>query len=206
MTGANLGSTDKFLYLYSGSTPFGIPIIVNVTCFKEGTCILRRNAETGDAEYIPVERLRKGDLIKTVSHGYMPIHTIGCAEIYNPGKETKTDNRLYKFTPEECPELFEDLYITGNHCILYSTLDEDLKTRVKDHMKEIYVTEGYYRVPACLDERSKPYDKEGPATIWHFALEHESIYENYGIYANGLLVESSSIRYMTELSNMELLE
>lgn len=175
-------------------------------CFKEGTQILRLNKETGDAEYVAIETLRKCDLIKTISRGYMPIHTIGKSILHQPKTNPKTDDRLYRFTPEKIPELFEDLYITGNHCILYTKLDEDLKSRVKSHMNDVYVTEGYYRVPACLDERAESYDKEGPATIWHFALENDSVYENYGVFANGLLVESSSIRYMTELSNMELIE
>jgi len=71
-------------------------------------------------------------------------------------------------------------------------------------MGKIYVTEGDYRVPACLDDRAVPLDEEGEMTIWHFALENDCIYSNYGVYANGLLVESSSIRYMREFSGMDL--
>ena len=175
-------------------------------CFLQGTQILRQNCETGDAEYVPVETLRKGDRIKTFSRGYVPIHIIGHTILHQPKDNPKTDDRLYRFTPDKCPELFEDLCITGNHCILYTKLDGDLKSRVQEHMGDIYVTEGYYRVPACLDERSMPYEKDGPAAIWHFALENDNIYENYGVFANGLLVESSSIRYMTELSGMKFVE
>jgi hypothetical protein len=36
-------------------------------------------------------------------------------------------------------------------------------------------------------------------------LENENYYWNYGIYANGLLVETTSKRMMKELSGMELL-
>jgi hypothetical protein len=43
-------------------------------------------------------------------------------------------------------------------------------------------------------------------TIYHFALENDNYYMNYGVYANGLLVETCSKRYLTELSNMELIE
>jgi hypothetical protein len=41
-------------------------------------------------------------------------------------------------------------------------------------------------------------------TIWHIALENDDYYMNYGIYANGLLVESCSKRYLKELSKMEI--
>jgi len=37
-------------------------------------------------------------------------------------------------------------------------------------------------------------------------LENENYFHNYGIWANGLLVETCSKRYLTELSNMELIE
>ena len=41
--------------------------------------------------------------------------------------------------------------------------------------------------------------------IWHFALENEDYYKNYGVYANGLLVETCSKRMMKEYSGMTLL-
>ena len=56
-----------------------------------------------------------------------------------------------------------------------------------------------------LNEDCEPYEEEGNFTIYHLALENENYYTNYGIYANGLLVESCSKRYLFELSNMELM-
>ena len=41
--------------------------------------------------------------------------------------------------------------------------------------------------------------------IYHLALKHRDIYMNYGIYANGLLVESCSERNLRCLSNMRML-
>ena len=57
---------------------------------------------------------------------------------------------------------------------------------------------------ACLDSRAEPYTEEGIHTIWNLALENESYYGNYGIYANGLLVETCSIRMIKEMSGIEL--
>jgi hypothetical protein len=42
--------------------------------------------------------------------------------------------------------------------------------------------------------------------IYHIALENEDYYMNYGIYANGLLVETCSKRYLSELSDMVMIE
>lgn len=206
--GVTLQICIKALSNSSGESP--VSNIINVTptypCFKQGTRILAFNQETQEAEYIPVERLRKGDLVKTYARGYIPISVIGHTVLQNPKDDSKKDNRLYRFTPDMCPELEEDLFITGNHCVLWQRLSTTKREQVEEHMGKVYVTEGKYRVPAFLDDRAKPYREAGPATIWHFALENNNIYDNYGVFANGLLVESSSLRYMTEFSNMELVE
>jgi hypothetical protein len=60
-------------------------ITINATCFKEGTKILGLNDHHIE-EYIPVEQLRKGTLVKTFSQGYKPVH--------NPNEQTKTVDRL----------------------------------------------------------------------------------------------------------------
>lgn len=170
-------------------------------CFKEGSKILA--FKKGREQYVPVETLVKGDLIKTSKSGYKAIRVIGTKTIDNhPDSDNK--NRLYRYTCGTCPELFEDLCVTGEHCALVNVVSDEKLEEIKEHMGGIYTTEGDYRVPAHLDERASPYTKSGPSIIWHFALEHPDDKQNYGVFANGLLVESSSIRYMTELSNMEL--
>ena len=77
-------------------------------------------------------------------------------------------------------------------------------------MGDVYVTERMIRIPACLDKRAEPYisaiaSTNGKVTIWHLALEHNNAYHNYGIWANGLLVESCSIEHLVNRSNMELM-
>jgi hypothetical protein len=67
------------------------------------------------------------------------------------------------------------------------------------------VTDDKYRLMAHLDNRAVPYEKEGVFNIYHIALENENNYWNYGIFANGLLVETCSKRYLKELSGMTLL-
>jgi hypothetical protein len=69
----------------------------------------------------------------------------------------------------------------------------------------IYLTNDKLRLPACVDERATVYETPGNYTIYHLALENDDYYANYGIYANGLLVETCSKRYLKELSNMTLI-
>jgi hypothetical protein len=70
----------------------------------------------------------------------------------------------------------------------------------------IYVTDDHYRLPACLDEKALVYEPAGIYTIYHLALEHDNYYMNYGIFANGLLVESCTKNYLERLSGMTLIE
>jgi len=59
---------------------------------------------------------------------------------------------------------------------------------------------------AFLDPRAEPYKVDGEFPIFHIALESDNDRINYGVYANGLLVETCSKRYMKEYSNMTLIE
>ena len=70
----------------------------------------------------------------------------------------------------------------------------------------IYVTDEKYRLPICLDEKASVYEKEGTYTVYHIALENENYTWNYGFFANGLLVESCSKRYLKERSGMTIIE
>ena len=177
----------------------------NIMCFKEGTNILCFDQETNTEKYIPIEDLRNGALVKTRSSGYQPICMIGSSTIYNPSDKLRGKNRLYRCSKDKYPDLTEDLIITGCHSILVYTITDKEREDLEELMGKIYVTENRYRLMACVDERAEPYDQEGLYTIWHFALEHEHIRANYGVYSNGLLVESSSKRMMSEYSGMKLL-
>jgi alpha-tubulin suppressor-like RCC1 family protein len=180
------------IYLNSPSPP--------APCFKEGTLILT------DKGYVPIENLRNGDRVKTL-HDYKAIHMIGKQTIYNVATPYRIKDQLYVCTNEHYPEVFEPLVITGCHSIL---MDEYLNERQQElvlHLHGgVYITENQYRVPACVDERAQVYDKKGQHVVYHISLENDDYFMNYGIYANGLLVETCSKRYLAELSNMEIIE
>jgi hypothetical protein len=168
---------------------------------------LRFNSETYQDEYIPVEKLRKDDLILTSESGYKAIHSIGYRTLFRPKDDPNPSNRLYKFTRRTCPSIFEPLYITGEHCTLHSRISDEKLAEIKTYMGDVYITEEFYRMPAFMDDRAEPYDREDtPVTIWHFALENDNVAHNYGVYANGLLVESCAIESLMEKSGMNFIE
>jgi hypothetical protein len=129
---------------------------------------------------------------------------IGKGEILNPGDDERIENRLYKCSPDKYPELEEDLYITGCHSILVGEITDIQLEKTVEHMGKVYITENRYRLIACIDERAEPWNSEGSFTIWHIALENEDIKMNYGIYANGLLVETCSLSYLTNHSGLKI--
>jgi len=189
-----------------GSGTASSPLALYYMCFLEGTKILCYNKESQQEEERSIETLRKGDLVKTALNGYKPIDTIGTSKIYNPSNSMRSLNRLYRCPKENYPTLKEDLVITGCHSILVKNITEEERNTLIDIQEKIYVTEKHYRLIAAADNKAVPYEQEGVFNIWHFALEHSQYTFNYGVYANGLLVESSSMRMMREMSGMTLME
>jgi len=170
-----------------------------IICFKEDTKILT------DKGYIPIQNLRNGDLVKTINHNYVPINMIGKREIHHSALKERIKDQLYKCSQTDYPEIFEDLIITGCHSILVDEFKAGEREKTIEVLDRIFVTDRKYRLPACVDERASVYEVSGYYTIYHIALENDDYRMNYGIYANGLLVESCSKRHMKELSKMELL-
>ena len=180
--------------------PFVLPI--NLVCFKENTKILTNNG------YRSIQDLRKGDLIKTICHDFLPIDMIGKKQIYHEASKIRIKDQLYKCSQTEYPEIFEDLIITGCHSILIDEFfsEEQREKTIEFNNNRVFITDNNYRLPACFDERASVYETAGTYTIYHLALENDDYYMNYGIYANGLLVETCSKRYLKEISNMILIE
>ena len=166
-----------------------------VPCFLEGTKILC--LVNGKEEYVPVETLRKGSIVKTSLNGYKTVKLIGHRAMTNAGGINRDKNSLYLCTKAAYPELTEDLTITGCHAILVDQLTTVQRAGIINTLERIFVTDRKYRLPACIDERAAVVQTAGEFTVWHFALEHHDIKMNYGVYAQGLLVESSPIWHMS---------
>lgn len=166
-----------------------------VICFKVDSkikCLI--NNEEKD---ICIQDLKKGDLVKTSRDGYLPVNVVGKKKCYNPkNSDKRTVTRLYKLSKNKYPELYEDLVVTGCHSILVDFITnkqiEETKKIIKT--KTLCMTSGLFRLLACIDERSDIYkDEYGDIDVYHIALG-DDINVNYGIYANGLLVESCFIK------------
>ena len=183
--------------LTTGGTYFLYP---NITCFLEGSTILCKVDEKDT--YLPIQDMKVGTLVKTLSSGYKAVVLLGNSSLKNTTDTERSQSRLYQCSPSAYPELTDDLYITGGHSILVQRFTDKQRETTREVMGNIYITEGKARLMACIDERAVPWCSEGTYTIWHFALEHTDEHMNYGVWANGLLVETCSIYSMKNRSNM----
>lgn len=183
-----------------GTTPmFSQVLRLNAPCFKKGTKILTKNG------YVSIENLKKGDLVKTLKNDFLPIEIIGKSIIFNSGDKKRIKQRLYKLSKSNYPDLLEDLVLTGSHSLLVNKLTEKQEEETFKDYGHLLVTDGKLRLETYLDLNADTYSEKGNFTIYHIALENENYYYNYGIWANGLLVETCSKRYLIELSNMTLI-
>jgi hypothetical protein len=176
---------------------------VPLTCFGENTKIMC--FVDGREQELMVQDIRNGVLVKTFKSGYKPVCMIGTNKMINSGNDERIKERLYICKKEKYPELTEDLIITGCHSILLDKITDEQRISLLKEMGDIYVTEDKYRLTAAMDERAEPHNCAGEFNIYHFALEHDIYVANYGVYANGLLVESCSKRYLAEIANMTML-
>jgi len=160
-------------------------------CFLKGTKIKTQNG------YQAIEDLKVGDLVQTSLNGFVPVEIIKQSSIYNKGDNTRITDRLYILEKSFYPELFENLVITGGHSLLVDNLTQQERDQTVSQLGNIFVTENKYRLLACIDEKTIPYPNEGTFDIYHICLENEHDQGNYGIYANGLLVESCCKRHIS---------
>lgn len=175
----------------------------NIPCFLKGTQLLCQ--VDGVEKYIPIENIHNDTLVKTSLNGYKKVVAIGKGNILNPGTDERVEDRLYKCSKQNYPELTDDLYITGCRSILVDTLTDKQREETIRHLGKIFVTDRKYRLIACIDERAEPWNSEGTYEIWHIALENNDEKMNYGVYANGgLIVETCSIRFLKNKANMTL--
>ena len=186
------GSSDP-LVLYpngSGMTTDGYYYVYpEAVCFGKGTLI---QCEGGS---VPVEELKVGMKVKTLKHGYRAVTLMGTSTIYNVGDFERVRERLYVYPKE-------NLILTGGHSVLLDDISGDQLNRIKKSFGKIYFTEGKIRLLAMDDETAKPYLTKGIFPIYNFVLEAPTEFMNYGIYANGKLVESSFPYWVKKMNAM----
>ena len=197
-TGADIGATFE---------ETALNIEVSTICFKEGTKIMCRTPDCD--RYIPIEQLDDHIYVKTYKHGYKRVKFLLQSKLINTDK--RTINKLYvmKKTPEN--KLIEDLYVTGSHALLVDTLDESTSLKMDNLISKLEIEyerkiDDKEKLIACFDKRFKEHNELGLFNIYHLVLENDdNEYTNYGIYANGILAESTDEITLSRMNDFKLI-
>jgi hypothetical protein len=169
--------------------PYAIASISDPSCFNEGTKILTLN-KILEEEYLLIENLRKGDLVKSYKHGYRKIDLIGKNPMIN--NPEKYNECMYKMEKTDDNGLLDDLIVTGGHAILV----DDLGSFKKEN-DELFGTtpmiDNKYLLLSAVSKDFVKLENTNLYTYYHFTLENNgNDDERFGVWANGILTETSS--------------
>jgi hypothetical protein len=185
-TSGTITTTDE------GIGPFNIEVLIqDNACFNEGTKILCLNNK--EEEYVPIENLRVGDIVKTYHYGYRKIELIGKNHLINH-PDNKFTSSMYKMEKTESNGLIEDLIVTGGHSILVDDLgnQKELNEKLFGEQK---IEDKFLLLAAASNDFVKINDTE-KYTYYHFVLEDNGNDKmKFGVWANGVLSETISKQF-----------
>jgi hypothetical protein len=170
---------------------------VQPSCFNFDTKILCLN-HLFEEEYIPIQNLKSGDLVKTYLHGYRRIDLIGKISFAN--NPNKWNHCMYKMVKTEENGLLEDLILTGGHSILVDSISEEEQKRLdkfglSDFPVQNKIDNKYLLLASVSDEFIKLTGSD-IYTCYHLVLEtNGNDDKEFGIWANGILTETTSKNY-----------
>ena len=164
-------------YEYQGAT----------MCFATGTQVCSVDDVGRDRE-VPVESLVAGDLVRTHLHGYRYVTATGAREMTNYSPDDNCMHILRRADEGLGAQLTADqLVMTGFHSVLLDPEDPLARAAGGERVDDLQM------VRAC---RHPEFERapDGETFTYHaFVLDNDGdARRRYGVWANGLLVESSS--------------
>lgn len=161
-----------------------------ISCFGEYSQI------STDIGYKRIQDLVPGMLIETFLDGYKPLKCLGKRYVTFFPSETLPENQLYCY-------MDTGLQITGKHCILVNELTDYQKWSIINMYGKIQRLDELYLLPAMFDDNATPTNIIGVRYVYHIVLESDTPNRQYGIFANGIIVETCSYNDFINYSYME---
>ena len=175
-------------------------ISLTTPCFNKGTKILCLNSVL-EEEYIPIEDLKKGDLVKSYLHGYRRIDSIGTNKMINNPEHFNLS--MYKMAKTLENGLTEDLIVTGGHSILVDDLGDYYSENEGKFKGKIPTIDGKYFLLSAVSKDFIQLTDTNEYTYYHLVLENNGDNdERFGIWANGILTETISKNQFTEIEQI----
>jgi hypothetical protein len=183
--------------LYGGINPTGILMLegnvgVEPVCYLKGTKILCLidNIE----QYINIEDIKPNTLIKTYNYGYKQIKILG----WNKFKNTSDKNiskpfKLHKLSKSKNKDLFDDLYVSGQHSILVDNIDDKYNSKIMEKWTKLLQIEDKHLLMAYVSDDFEEILDDNEYELFHIILDNPlDIKKQFGIWTNGILSESMS--------------
>ena len=151
--------------------------------FLEGTKITCQTP-VGTEVQANVETLRRGDLVKTLNNKFLPVK---CSSFITLNTPYSSDyGCLYQMSdPSLC--------LASRQCTLVDQISDETRLRIISSLGYYNLADGMNKIPAFLDPRFAVVEQSHDLNVWFFSLEAGDKDQTYGIYANGILVESVSL-------------
>jgi len=190
----NIGSDTIYMpYSYTNPNDDSGGTVDPPVCFNEGTKILCLNNNL-EEEYIPIEYLKKGHLVKSYNHGYRKIDLISHSSMVN--NPDVWNFCMYKMKKTEKNGLLEDFIVTGGHSILVDDLAEYKQKNDELFSYETPKIDGKYLLLSSVSKDFEKIENNKTYTYYHFILENnDDDEERFGIWANGILTETPSKKF-----------
>lgn len=172
------------------------------SCFNEDTKILCFNSETHLEEYVPIQNLKKGDIVKTYLHGYRKVDIMCKGKLKNNIKYFTTC--MYKMCKTEMNKLTDDLIVIGGHSILVDELSKEEYSRTSSIWGTPLRIDEKYLLLAGISDKFERIEDNNVYTYYHFSVENDGNDETrYGIWANGVLVETPCKKDILKFKNVQ---
>jgi hypothetical protein len=177
---------------FSGYTP--------ILCFHESTEILCLNEDLKEV-YIPISQLKEGNFVKSYKHGYRRIEAIYKKSFINDNNHVHSSMCLM---PKN-EHMTKDLIVTGGHSILVDNMTEDEFLKNSEYFHDTSPKiDGKQLLLAGVSEKFTTLENNKEYTVYNFCLENDGNDEaRYGVWANGVLVETPAMQYLKDILNIE---
>jgi len=173
--------------------------VADPICFNEGTYILCLNKDFQE-EYVLINDLRRGHVVKTYKHGYRKIEMVGkCPLVNDPNKHSSC---MYKMIRNDHNGLIEDLTVTGGHAILVNNI-EPYREENERLMGACQKIDDKFLLVAAASPDFVKLENTDNYTYYHFILENNgNDDERFGVWSNGILTETPSKRQFLQNNNL----
>ena len=192
VSASSLSEGTNVLTIHQNGSQFGesMNVVVNTTCFKEDTQILCENG------YVKIQNIQLGDYVKIMGNMFKKVVKISNCQFNHDKNSSNNIMKLYRLSQSSYPELFNDLFITGGHSILVDSLTENERNETLKIWDYVHKVDDKFNLLTCLNDKAVMCEDNETVNIYHLVLENDDDNGLYGIWANGLLVESCSLNAM----------